>query len=196
MIKEHKMSVKNLILKNRSYRRFDESKAISEETMRSLVELARFSATGNNQQPIKFMISCDTEKNNKIFPHIAWAGSLKGWDGPVEGERPTGYIIILGDTEVSKGFGVNHGIAAQSILIGAVEQGLGGCMIGSIKRNALRESLIIPEQYDILLIVALGTPAEKVVLEDAEPGGSVTYYRDADDVHHVPKRTLDELIVD
>jgi nitroreductase len=189
------MSVKDLILKNRSYRRFDESKAISMETMRSLVELARFSATGNNQQPIKFMISCHPEKNNKIFPHLVWAASLKDWDGPAGGERPAGYIIILGDTEVSNNFGVNHGIAAQSILIGAVEQGLGGCMIASIKRDKLRESLAIPGQYDILLIVALGTPAEKVVLEDAEPGGDVTYYRDTDDVHHVPKRTLDELIV-
>ncbi|MBN2441209.1 MAG: nitroreductase family protein [Spirochaetales bacterium] len=189
------MSVKDLIIKNRSYRRFDESKTIPVKIMRNLVELARFSATGSNHQPLKFMILCDPEKNNKIFPHLVWAASLKNWDGPAAGERPAGYIIILGDTTLAKDFGVNHGIAAQSILMGAVEQGLGGCMIASIKRDKLRETLAIPVQYDILLVVALGTPIEKVVLEDAEPGGKVTYYRDADDVHHVPKRTLDELIV-
>jgi nitroreductase len=187
--------VKELVKKNRSYRRFVESEAIEMDTMRELIELARFSATGGNQQPIKFMVSCDPEQNGRIFPTIAWAASLKDWNGPVEGERPTGYVIILGDTEISKGFGVNHGIAAQSILLGAVEKGLGGCMIGSISRDRLRKELEISERYEILLIVALGTPGEKVVLEDAEPGGEVTYYRDDEDVHHVPKRTLDELIV-
>ena len=126
--------LKELVKRNRSYRRFVESETIGMDTMRELVELARFSATGGNQQPIKFMVSCDPEQNAKIFPTIAWAASLKDWDGPVEGERPTGYIIILGDTEISNSFGVNHGIAAQSILLGAVEKGLGGCMIGSIRR--------------------------------------------------------------
>ena len=187
--------VKELVKKNRSYRRFVESEAIEMDTMRELIELARFSATGGNQQPIKFMVSCDPKQNGRIFPTIAWAASLKDWDGPVGGERPTGYVIILGDTEISKGFGVNHGIAAQSILLGAVEKGLGGCMIGSISRDSLRKELEISERYEILLIVALGKPGEKVVLEDAEPGGDVTYYRDDEDVHRVPKRTLDELIV-
>ena len=119
---------------------------------------------------------------------------MKDWDGPAEGERPAAYIVILGDTEIAKGFGQNHGIAAQSITLGAAEKGYGGCMVGSIKRDQLRAILNLPERYEILLVVALGKPAEKVVTEDAVDG-DVTYYRDAEDVHHVPKRTLDELIV-
>ena len=185
----------DLIAKNRSYRRFDESVSISTDVLRELVGYARLSATGGNQQSIKFLLSNTPELNAKIFPPLAWAGSLKDWDGPEEGERPSAYIVIVGDAEVSKGFGVNHGIAAQSILLGAVEKGLGGCMVGAIQRDQLRQALRLPDRYEILLVVALGKPAETVVTEDAV-GGNVTYYRDESSVHHVPKRPLDELIVE
>lgn len=186
----------DLVRRNRSYRRFDQSQAVSRETLRDLVGLARLSATGGNNQPIKFLLSCEPETNAKIFPHTRWAGNLKDWDGPAEGERPAAYIVILGDTEISKGFGVNHGIAAQSMLLGAVEKGLGGCMIGSIDRDSLRAAIGLPDRYDILLIVALGRPAETVIIEDTGPDGDTGYYRDEQDHHHVPKRPLDELIVD
>ena len=187
--------LKDIIMKNRSYRRFHEDESVSLDDLKGLVELARCSASGGNVQPLKFMLSCTPEDNGKIFPHLAWAGGLPDWDGPEEGERPAAYIIILGDTEISKGFGVNHGIAAQSICLGAAEKGLGGCMLGSIKREKVREELAIPERFDILLIIALGKPSEKAVIDDLEAGGDTTYWRDDDDVHHVPKRNLDELIV-
>lgn len=186
----------DLIARNRSYRRFDENTSIEKETLREIVGLARLSATGGNVQPLKFMLSCEPEKNAKIFPYLAWAGSLKDWDGPAAGERPTAYIIILGDTEIAKGFGVNHGIAAQSIMLGAVEKGFGGCMIGSIQRDGLRRALDIPGRYEILLVLALGKPAETVIVEDIGPDGDVNYYRDEQDRHHLPKRALDELIVE
>lgn len=120
---------------------------------------------------------------------------MKEWEGPAPGERPSAYIIILWDAGISDHFGVDHGIAGQSILLGAAEMGLGGCMIGSIQCERLRKVLEIPEGYQILLVIALGKPAEKVVTEPVGEDGSVTYYRDADDVHHVPKRSLDELII-
>jgi len=146
-------------------------------------------------QPLKYVLTCDAETNAAVFAHLAWAGSLKDWPGPAEGERPTAYITILGDTEISKAFGVDYGIAAQSILLGATEKGLGGCMIGSIKRDALRKTLGIPERYDILLVIALGKPGETVVLDTVGPDGDAKYFRDADSVHHVPKRALDDIIV-
>lgn len=188
--------IEELINANRSFRRFDEKHAIDDSTLRWLVELARRSASAGNIQPLKYILSNTPEKNALIFPNTAWAGYLADWPGPAEGERPSAYIIILGDTEVSKGFGCDHGIAAQSILLGAAEKGLGGCMIGSIKREALRAALSIPERYDILLVIALGKPAEKVVLENVGPNGSIKYYRDAAGIHHVPKRKPDELILD
>jgi hypothetical protein len=129
------------------------------------------------------------------YRHAIWAGYLSRWSGPAEGERPSAYIVILGDTELRKGFGCDHGIAAQSIMLGATERGLGGCMIGSIDRPKLRQVLDIPERYEILLVLALGKPAETVVLEDVGPDGDIKYYRDDEDVHHVPKRTLGELIL-
>ena len=187
--------LEDLVRKNRSYRRFHQDVAVDIETLRALVNLARLSATGSNLQPLKYILSCQPETNARIFPHTRWAGFLKDWPGPAEGERPTAYIVILGDTHIRKSFGCDHGIAAQSIMLGATERGLGGCMIGSIDRGGLRQVLDIPEQYEILLILALGKPKETVVLEAVGPDGDTKYYRDADGVHHVPKRSLDELIL-
>ncbi|MBE0524494.1 MAG: nitroreductase family protein [Methanosarcinales archaeon] len=187
--------INDLILKNRSYRRFFQDNAIEIETLKELVELARLSASGANLQPLKFIISNDPEKNALIFPHLAWAGYLKDWAGPEEGERPAAYIIILGDAKISKNFGVDHGIAAQSIMLGAVEKGFGGCVIGSIQREGLREALTIPFQYEILLVLALGKPKETVVVETAVQNGDIKYWRDGNGIHHVPKRPLDELVI-
>lgn len=169
--------------------------SIELETLRELVDLARLSASAANKQPLKYILSCDPEKNALIFPHLAWAGYLKDWPGPSEGERPSAYIIILGDTEISRSFGCDHGIAAQSILLGATEKGLGGCIIGSINRKALRQALGIPSRYEILLVLALGKPKERVVIETVGPDGDIKYWRDEDGVHHVPKRPLDEIII-
>jgi nitroreductase len=187
--------INDLILKNRSHRRFFQDNAIEIITLKELVELARLSASGANLQPLKYIISNDPEKNALIFPHLAWAGYLKDWVGPEEGERPAAYIILLGDTKISKNFGVDHGIAAQSIMLGAVEKGLGGCIIGSIQREGLREALNISNQYEILLVLALGKPKETVVTETVEQDGDIKYWRDSDGVHHVPKRYLEDLII-
>lgn len=187
--------LRNLVLLNRSYRRFVESEAIAEETLKELIELARCAPSAGNLQPLKYFISNVADTNELIFPALAWAGYLKEWGGPAEGERPSAYIIILGDTNVSKGFSCDHGIAAQTMMLGATEKGYGGCMIGAIDREMLSSNLNIPERYEILLVLALGKPAETVVLEDVGDDGCIKYYRDANDVHHVPKRKTDELVV-
>lgn len=187
--------IRDLILKNRSYRRFDESVAMDESTLRELVDLARCSASGANRQGLKFILSWTPEKNASVFPCLRWAGYLKDWAGPAEGERPTGYIIVLGDTSVSKTFGVDHGIACQSMLLGAAEKGFGGCMFGSVRRDELRKRLGIPEQYEILLVLALGKPVEQVVIDEVGADGDIKYWRDEQAVHHVPKRSLDDLIL-
>ncbi|MFC1991343.1 nitroreductase family protein [Chloroflexota bacterium] len=187
--------IRDLILKNRSYRRFHQEVAITEETLRELVDLARNSAAASNQQPLKYILSCDPEKNARIFPLIGFASQLKDWPGPSEGERPSAYIVILLDTEIAKATGCDHGIAAQSILLGATEKGLGGCMHGSAKKDELRKAINIPEKYEILLVISLGEPAEKVVLETVGADGSTNYWRDSESTHHVPKRPMDEIIV-
>jgi nitroreductase len=187
--------IRDLISKNRSYRRFHQEVDIKLETLRKLVDLARLSASARNAQPLKYILSCQPQKNSLIFSHLAWAGYPTDWPGPCEGERPSAYIIILGDTEISQSSGCDHGIAAQSILLGATEKGLGGCMIASIKRQGLRQALEIPPRYEILLVLALGKPKETVVIETVGPGGDTKYWRDSKGVHHVPKRALDDIII-
>jgi len=188
--------LKDLILKNRSYRRFYEDEKIAIEVLREFVELARLSSSGGNLQPLKFILSNEPAKNARIFPHLSWAGYLTDWPGPAAGERPSAYVIILGDRAISQSFGCDHGIVAQSMMLGAAEKGLGGCMIGSIKREQLRQALNIPERFDILLVLALGKPREEVVLETVQSDGSIKYWRDNNAVHHVPKRPLSELILE
>ncbi len=187
--------LRELVLRTRSYRRFHQDQAIPRETLVALVDLARLSASAANWQPLKYMLSCTPEQNAKIFPHLAWAGYLADWPGPVEGERPAAYIVILGDRHIAKQVGCDHGIAAQIILLGATELGLGGCMIGSLQRELLRQELALPERYDILLVLALGRPKETVVLEEVGLDGDIRYWRDAQGVHHVPKRALAEIIL-
>lgn len=187
---------RDLVLKNRSYRRFQESQRIEAETLRSLVDLARCTPSAGNLQPLKYVISSTPERNAEVFSCLAWAGYLTEWPGPDEGERPSGYIIVLGDTRIAKGFGCDHGIAAQTILLGATELGLGGCMFGAINRNQLRSLLHIDDHFEILLVIALGKPVENVVIEDVDAGGSIRYYRDEASVHHVPKRKLEDIILE
>jgi len=187
--------IRDLIFKNRSYRRFYEEFDINLNTLKELVDLARLSPSARNAQPLKYILSCEPHRNSLIFPHLAWAGYLKDWGGPSEGERPSAYIIILGDTDISASFGCDHGIAAQSIMLGATEKGLGGCIIASIEREGLRKALEIPPQYEILLVLALGKPKETVVIEKVGTNGDIKYWRDSKGVHHVPKRSLDDMIV-
>lgn len=188
------MDLKDLILKNRSYRRFDESYEIKRVTLEELIDLARLSPSGGNRQPLKYMIFCNPGECERIFPHLAWAAYLTEWPGPEKGERPSAYIIIVGDKSISENFGIDHGIAAHSIMLGATEAGLGGCLIQSIKRVDLRNELELPDNFEILLVLAIGKPVEKVVIDEIKEN-NVKYWRDGDKVHHVPKRPLKELII-
>jgi nitroreductase len=188
------MTIHELILKNRSYRRFYQDVKIDLNTLKDLVELSRLSASGPNIQPLKYILSCEPEKNQLIFKTLAWAAYLKNWPGPEDGERPAAYIIVLGDKRLKESFGYDPGIAVQSMLLGAVEKGLGGCIIGSISRDSLRKDLNIPDQLEILLVIALGKPKETVVIEPLGSNGDIKYWRDDKGVHHVPKRSIEELI--
>ena len=185
-----------LTLVNRSCRRFVQKYRIKDKQLYRLLYLVRQSASGANLQPLKYILSNEEEKNELIFPTLSWAGYLKDWDGPEEGEKPSAYIILLGDTELAKSFQYDAGIASQSITLGAAEMGLGSCLIGSIKRDILRKSLAIADQYEILLVIALGKPAERAVIDEIGDDGDVKYWRDDKGIHHVPKRGLAETILD
>ncbi|KUO76306.1 MAG: nitroreductase [Desulfosporosinus sp. BRH_c37] len=186
--------IRELIEKNRTYRRFYQDVDISQETLRELIDLARLSSTGANLQSLKYVLSRRLETNKQIFKTLKWAGYLKDWDGPEEGERPSAYVVILHDQKISKGFFWDHGIAVQSILLGATEKGLGGCQFHAIDRVALAQELRLPDHFEIATVIALGKPKEVVVIEKLGDSGNVKYWRDEQGIHHVPKRALDDLI--
>lgn len=187
--------IKELILKNRSYRRFYQDKPIQMETLRELVDLARLTPSGANRQALRYILSNTKELNDKIFNTLAWAGYLKDWNGPEEGEKPSAYIVMVKDTTVGPCMTQDEGISGQSILLGAVEKGLGGCFVANINKKKLAAELNLEDKYEILLVLALGTPKEEVAIETMDAAGDVKYFRDENEVHHVPKRTLDEIVL-
>lgn len=188
--------IKDIVKRNRSYRRFDEVHVIDQAELLQLVDLARLTPSSVNLQPLRFKLINDSYNNAKVFETLSWAGLLKGWKGPEAGERPSAYIIILCDTTVASNMKIDVGIAAQTIMLGAAEKGLGGCMLGSVKRELLAKSLGIDlDRYTIELVLALGKPAEKVKLVDLPESGVTAYYRDENDVHCVPKRAIEDLII-
>lgn len=188
--------LKELVARNRSYRRFYQNERISEETLKEFVDLARMAGSTANSQALKYRLAADEETCSRIYPTLGWAGALKDWDGPEEGERPAAYIVILCDQSIAKNKMWDEGIAAQTILLGAAEQGFGGCMIGSINRSRLADVLGLDEErYSIGLVLALGKPKEQVVVVPIGEDGSTAYYRDENQVHYVPKRSLEDIIV-
>ncbi len=190
------MSIIDLVEKNRSYRRFDEHVRISENDLKELVEAARFTPSGANLQPLRYHLTADKAEADPLFPLLKWAAYLKDWDGPAEGERPVAYITVLRDTEVKDvAAKTDAGIAMQTILLAAVEKGFGGCIFASINRPEWAKQIELDSRYEIMNVIALGVPVEKVVLEKAADKEDIKYYRDESQVHHVPKRTLDDLLL-
>jgi len=189
------MNMQELVRLTRSYRRFHEDHEVGRDVLEQLVDLARLGASGRNLQPLKYAVCSDRERNALLFPELTWAGYLKEWPGPVPGERPSAYIFVLGDQTLTKDYGVDPGIACQNILLGATSLGLGGCIIGSLRRDRLKELLGLPGHLEILLGIALGKPREEVRIEPMAADGDVRYWRDEAGVHHVPKRALAEILV-
>lgn len=189
----------DLVKQNRSYRRFDESRQITREELLHLIECARLTASTSNLQAIKYILSCTPEKNARIQPHTGWGKGIDGVQLPLPGHRPTGFVVIcldgtLQDNRTS--FLRDAGIVAQTILLGATEMGLGGCMIGSVNREGLSEELGIPDYLWPALVVALGKPDEAVELIPMEDGSRVGYYSPDGLTHYLPKRKLEELLLD
>jgi nitroreductase len=184
-----------IVEKNRSYRRFEQKHRLSEATLLELVDLARKTPSAANRQPLRYVICCAPETNSRIFDTVSWAASLPDWPGPEEGERPSAYVVVVADRDAWEWARVDLGIAAQTILLAAASRGLGGCMLGNVRKQQLKKILELEAGAEIQLVIALGKPVEQVVLEEAGSGDALTYYRSADRVHHVPKLKLADLVL-
>lgn len=190
--------IKNLVMENRSYRRFFQDEKISMDTLKELVNLGRLSPSGKNVQPLRYLLINDEEENERVFPHLKWAGYLKDWDGPIEGEKPSAYIIIMWEKALPTPRDIalcDLGLATQSILLGAREKGLGGCIFWSFSRKDIEENFNIDDKYEILQVIAIGKPKEKVVIDEIDKNDDIQYWRDENSVHHVPKRKLGDIII-
>ena len=177
----------------RSYRRFDNSKKISRETLIDFIECARYTPSAANMQRLRFLPVADGERCDKIFSTLKFAGYLKEWHGPTEDERPVAYVVICSESEIDTHLAIDLGICAEVIALAAAEQGVGCCMFRSYSADKIGEVVSVDGMRPHL-VMAFGYPAECVYITDMKDG-DVKYYRDAEDRHIVPKRTLEELII-
>jgi nitroreductase len=188
----------DLVVKNRSYRGYDSHAPIDRKLLESFVECARLCPSSVNVQPLKYFIACDKEITAMIQKDTRWAKGLPELTLPHPGKEPTAFIVICQDTQIDPNlnrFSRDVGIVAQTMLLSAVENGLGGCMIGNFLAKSLSVSLGLPDHIHPLLVVAFGKPDETVRLTDVKDDGSTAYYRDEQDVHYVPKRALKDLLL-
>ena len=187
----------SLLQADRSIRRYEEGVKVETETLKKLVSLTRFCASGRNLQPVKYRLVNEKEECEKIFPYLKWAGYLTDWDGPEKSERPSAYLIQCLDTSLTKNYLCDDGLQLQALTLGATALGLGCCIIKSFDALKICEVLNIPEGFQPLYVVSVGKPKEKVVIEDIRKEGDdgIKYYRTPDGVHHVPKRNTDDLII-
>ncbi len=185
--------IRELVNKNRSYRRFYEEKRIPCEELMELVEICHNTPSAANRQPLRYRLVTQPEVCDKVFATLGWAGYLTDWAGPPAGERPAAYVILLAQEGTNCQW--DEGVASQTLLLAAVEKGYGGCILGNIRRDELAKALEIPEGMAVKLVIALGVPKEEVVLETIREGEDIRYYRDKNMVHHVPKFDLKDIII-
>ncbi len=190
--------IKELVLKNRSYRSFDRSVKIEKETLLELIDTARITPSAMNLQPLSYVPLTEIYAD-RILPYTNWAKALKNMPLPPQGMEPSAFILLCIDKNRTPNPAPvmrDVGIVAQTMLLAATEMGLGGCMIGSFDGESIRKELSLDNNIDVLLCVALGKPAETIVLEEIDKDSSINYYRDDMNVHHVPKRRLEDIIID
>lgn len=186
--------IKELVLKSRSYRRFWEDKRVGKDILKEIVNNARLTSSARNIQPTKYAIITECELCEKVFSTLSWAGYIKN-GAPKQGERPSAYIVIFNDNDISTPSLWDQGIVSQTISLNAVEKDLGCCIIASVNRDELREFLSQPSHLDIALVIAIGYPKEQVEITELKDN-EYKYYRDQDKVHYVPKRSFDEVYIE
>jgi len=192
--------ISQLVSRTRTIRRFAEEKTIDHDQLRELLDLARLGGSARNAQVLKYMVVTEDALRRQLFPLLGWAGYLRDWPGPGPGERPPAYIVCLLDRELLRGPEIEAhfdlGIATQNLLLGAAECGLFGCRIGAFSPSLVQRLLQLDDRFKVLLVLALGYPAETVVLEEVGSDGDIRYWHDQQGVHHVPKRSLADILLE
>ncbi len=190
------MDFLELVTAARTCRRFREAEGLPAGTLDWLVACARVAPCTANAQALRFAAAESAEACAALFPALKWAAALKDWGGPGEGERPTGYIVILEESgKRAKLNAFDAGIAAQTMQLAAQTKDIGCCILLSFNPDMVRRVLNIPEGLDPLLVLAFGMQKEVRRVETAQDPANLNYWRDEAAVHHVPKLPLESLLI-
>ena len=185
--------LKELVIKNRSVRRYDNGEKVSREVLRELVDSVRYCSNTGNRQRIRYITVTDEVLCAQIREELGFAAYLKDWAGPAEDECPTGYIVMLSEDD-DRNLYIDLGIAAGTLTLLARERGLGCCLFRSFDEKKLSKLLEL-RGYEPKLVLSLGIPDEKIELEAAKDG-DIKYYRREDGTHVVPKLSLSEILLE
>ena len=186
-------TVDELLLRNRSYRGYNKSFVVSEDMLRRIVAVCSRIPSARNQQALRFRLVTKGDESDIVLKNLKMGASLPQLHLPLPGTEPEAFIVVCSTKEEDSMVDIDLGIALQSMLLKAVEMGLGGLIIGAFNRVAIQEGLQMP--YRPLMLLAIGKPSEKIELVSIHNGESQTYYRDERGVHYVPKIKSDELII-
>ncbi len=187
--------IKELVLHNRSYRKYFFDKKISLDQLKQLIDLARVTPSSKNRQPLKYILVNDENHCREVFKHLRWAWFFKDWHGPSQSEQPPAYIVVVQDTNLNDEADIDVGIACQTMLLGAAEMGMGGCIIRTVNRYEIQKLFHLDDTMEVVLVVAIGYPNQKVVLSEVGEDGNTVYYENEQGDHVVPKRALEEVII-
>ncbi len=190
--------IRDTVIESRSYRSFDESKKISMEMLLSLVDTARLCPSAINRQPLKYRLVAEQDEVETLISLTKWAAALKDMKFPPDGHHPAAFIVVCCDTTITESVDsckIDLGIAIQTIMLQACESGLGGCIIGAFNPSEISEKLLIPTIYKPLIVLALGVPDETVMICNVEESGSTSYFRSKGNIHFVPKRVLEDIVI-
>ncbi len=187
--------LKDIVVKNRSYRKFNPKRIISHNELLEMVDLARHSASSKNKQPLKYLLVTEKTETDFVFKQLSWAWYLKDWKGPSENERPPAYILVFLDTEINDNAFIDVGIASQTILLAAVEKELGGCIIRTINRHEMKKHFEYSNTLALVQVIAIGEPHQNAEVVEVNKSGSIEYFEDEGGIHFVPKRPLSEIVL-
>lgn len=189
-------SFANLVRQARSRRRYLHAEPVSPELVMGLVDLARQAPSGMNAQPLRYRLVIEPGECEQVFQCTNWAKGLRTGPAPTPAERPTAWVIILSSQPTTFDPGVDVGIAAQTINLGANAAGFSTCMLASVDRARVAAALGIPASLKVELVMSIGRAGEQVRMEEFVPGVQMPYWRTPDQIHHVPKRRLADVLVD
>lgn len=192
------MDIYEAVLKRRAIRRFKD-KPVPYDILERCVNAGRLAPSARNRQLCEYIIVDDEQMLPKMFENIGGtAGQPVNDGGPSPVNRAKAYIIILVNSALEAEFEAKRrvttydvGLAAENIILVALEQGVGACPVLMFKEPELKQLLQIPESYAIALVLLLGYPDESPVAEEAT--GSVESWVDGQNVRHVPKRKLADI---